>query len=595
MYALRVADNRPPDLQSILARVAELEAELKRKDQIIEALQKRLFGSSSERLDPAQLQLEFDDSVLGKPAAPPETGDEERAPEEPAKNAKRSRRKKADLFPENLAVVIEAVIIPEDVEAHPEQFKEIGEEHHDELDVTRASMFWRRTVRKKFVSKQDRSQAPIVAPAPEPSLPGTLCAPGLAAQIVVDKYCDHLPHYRQEKRLLRQHGAKLGRQTLNTWTHAVARHLAPIGEAIKGELFHARSLQVDETPIAYLSPGHGQTKNGYLWVYRDSGSDRANIHDQDGGTVYYHWQTGRSADCLKDIIRVDEQTKTTEFEGIIQCDGYSAYQALAKRYRGIKLAGCLAHMRRKFYESREQAPQVVQPILRAIQKLYRIERYLKLRDQKVPPECRMLVRLGHSRAIADELYQRILNERQHGQHLPKSKLGEALDYALRQWARFEINLTTGGLELDTNLVENAIRPTKLGAKNYLFFGSVRSRREQRAALHPHRELQAPAARSGNLPCRGDQTPSRTSRSRTSRRTHTASHRHRPPLLRRAEKRRRVKAEKLGTLTLKASESKIKPVSTATSCSTTRSELALPERRALHARTACNGRHQCARQ
>ena len=333
-------------------------------------------------------------------------------------------------------------------------------------------MFWRRTVRKKFVSKQDRSQPPMVDPAPEPSLPGTLCAPGLAAQIVVDKFCDHLPHYRQQKRFLRQHGAQLSRQTLNTWTHAVARHLAPIGEAIKGELFHARSLQVDETPIAYLSPGHGQTKNGFLWVYRDTGADRAN--DQE--TRWRH-PLLRLADRTVDGLPQRNHSRrrrdqTTEFEGIIQCDGYSAYQALVKRYRGIRLAGCLAHIRRKFYEARRQDPEVVLPILRLIQKLYRIERYLRLRDQKIPPECRKLVRLAHSRVLADELYQRIHNERQHGHHLPKSKLGEALDYALGQWAKFEVNLKSGGLELDNNLVENAIRPTKLGAKNYLFFGNA---------------------------------------------------------------------------------------------------------------------------
>lgn len=458
----------PPDLQSILARVAKLEAELKRKDQIIEALQKRLFGSSSERLDPAQLQLEFDDTLLGKPEAPPETGGEVSAPEEPEKNAKRNRRKKADLFPKNLKIVIDEVIVPKEVAAHPQDFKEIGEEHHDELDVVRAAMYWRRKVRKKFVRKTDRSQPPLIAPAPEPSLPGTLCAPGLAAQIVADKFCDHLPHYRQEKRLLRQHGAQLGRQTLNNWTHAVARHLAPIGEAIKAELFHARSLQVDETPIAYLSPGHGQTKNGFLWVYRDVGAETS--HDDDGGTVYYDWQTGRSMDCLKEIIRVDEQTQMTEFKGILQCDGYSAYQALVNRYGGIKLAGCLAHIRRKFYDARKQEPEMVLPILHSIQKLYRIEQHL--RDHKIPPDCKMLVRLARSRPIVNDLHRTIVDQKENGHHLPKSNLGEALNYALGQWEKFELYLHNGDLEIDNNLVENAIRPTKLGAKNYLFFGGA---------------------------------------------------------------------------------------------------------------------------
>ena len=467
-----VPDIDPTDLQKILARLKEVEAkltateadlqatkeDLARKNEIIAALQHRLFGSSSERLDPAQLQLEFDEIVLGKSAPPPETGDEASAPEEAEGKCVRSRRKKAELFPENLKVVIAEVIIPEEVAANPDDWKEIDEEHHDELEVIRPELFWRRKVRKKFVNRHDRSVPPVMAPAPEASLPGTQCGPSLAAQIVVDKYCDHLPHYRQETRMLRQHGAQIGRQTLNAWTHAVAAHLTPIGEAIKEELFEAKCLQVDETPIKYLSPGHGLTKNGYLWVY---------LEPLDG-TVYYDWQTGRSLDCLLEIIGVDEETQTTYWEGIIQCDGYSVYQALVKRYGGIEIAGCLAHIRRKFFEARKQAPEVVLPILREMQKLYRIERHL--RDNKIPPDCRKLVRLARSRPIVEALYQTILEQRT--QHLPKSRLGEALEYALGQWGKFTLCLHNGELEIDNNLVENAIRPTKLGAKNYLFFGSA---------------------------------------------------------------------------------------------------------------------------
>jgi len=447
------------------AELLATKAELARKNEIIAALQQRLFGSSSERLDPAQLQLEFDEIVLGKSAAPLETGDEASAPEEPnpadSKSA-RGRRKKTDLFPENLKVVIADVIIPEEVAANPDDWKEIGEEHHDELEVIRPQLYWRRKVRKKFVSKHDRDQPPVIAPAPESSLPGTLCGPSLAAQIVVDKFCDHLPHYRQSTRMLRQHSAQIGRQTLNFWSHAVAEHLTPIGEAIKDELFHALSLQVDETPIKYLSPGHGQTINGYLWVYLDATAG------DDGGTVYYDWQTSRAHDCLLEIIGLDEETGMTEFKGIVQCDGFSAYQALVKRYGGIKLAGCLAHIRRKFYDARKQSPEVVLPILREIQNLYRIERHL--RDHKIPPDCRKLVRLARSRPIVEALYQTILEQRTA--HLPKSNLGEALEYALAQWDKFIVYLHNGHLEIDNNLVENAIRPTKLGAKNYLFFGSA---------------------------------------------------------------------------------------------------------------------------
>jgi hypothetical protein len=268
----------------------------------------------------------------------------------------------------------------------------------------------------------------------------------------------HLPHYRQAKRLGRRHALKIGRATLNSWTHAVARHLAPAGEAIKSELFEARCLEVDETPIAYLSPGHGRTKNGYLWVYRDAV----------GATVYYDWQLGRGHDCLLDIIGLDEETGTTGFRGTIQCDGYSAYLALVARYGGVKLAGCLAHIRRNFYEARKQAPEVVMPVLLEFQKLYRIEK--QLRDNRAPPACRMLVRLARARPAVEQLKETFLAETPR--HLPKSNLGKALSYALGQWDKFTEYLYDGRLEIDNNLVENAIRPTKLGSKNYLFFGSA---------------------------------------------------------------------------------------------------------------------------
>ena len=459
-------EGAPPDLQSVLDRLEELEAKLEaaqaeiaRKDAIIEALQKRLFGSSSERLDPAQLQLLFGEEVLGKPEPLPEHGGAAPAPEggDEGKGGRR-RRRKADLFPENLKVVVEEVVVPAEVEASPEDWVEIGEEHHDELDITRASMFWRRKVRKKFVSRHDRSRPPVMAPAPEPSLPGTLCAPGLAAKVVVDKYCDHLPQYRQSQRILRRHGAEIGRQTLNAWTHAVAEHLSPVGEAVKAELFEAGCLQVDETPIDYLDPGHGSTRKGYLWVYLDPA----------GGTVLYDWQLGRGHDCLLEIVGLDEDTGMTEFRGTIQCDGYSAYQALVARHGGIRLAGCLAHIRRRFLEASKQAPETVLRILEAIGRLYRIER--QLRASKAPPDCRRLVRLARSRPIVEELEKTIVREKPL--HLPKSAFGEALTYALGQWESFRGYLHDGELEIDNNLVENAIRPTKLGAKNWMFFGGA---------------------------------------------------------------------------------------------------------------------------
>jgi transposase len=424
-------------------------------------LQQRLFGSSSERLDPNQLQLELDALTLGKPEPPPQTGggDESGMEEVDADpKPKRNRRKKADLFPRNLPVIITEVIVPDEVAADPDAYREIGEEYHDELEAERASLYWERQVRKKFVSKTDRSRPPLMEPAPEPSVPGTLCGPNLMAQILVDKYEDHLPHYRQSSRFLRQHQVELRRQTINGWTHAAAAHLSPIGEAIRLTLPEAKVLQIDETPADYLAPGCGKTGQGYLWYYRDA----------ERGTLYCDWQLGRGHECLLDILGLDEENGTTLFSGIIQCDGYSAYRALVARYEGIRLGGCLAHIRRKFFEARQQAPEVVLPILAEIGKLYRIERGLQ--QSNAPPVCRWLVRRARSRPVVEALHRKILGQREA--HLPRSNLGKALNYALNQWEEFLVYLEDGRMEIDNNLIENAIRPAKLGLKNYLFFGSA---------------------------------------------------------------------------------------------------------------------------
>ena len=450
-------ESSPPDLAQLLARIERLEAELARKDRIIAALQQRLFGSKSERLDPAQLDLMFEEALLGKAEPLPDqpAGSEEAAS---SSRGRRSRRTKAELYPRNLRIEIVAELVPGEVQADPAGFREIEPEHHDELEVKRAELYWQRTVRRKFVSVGDRARPPLMEPAPLPTVPGTLIGAGLAAQIVVDKYVDHLPHYRQSARFGRLHGAELSRQTINQWTHAVAAHLKPIGEAIKAELTRASVLQVDETPIDYLSPGHGRTRTGYLWVYLDP----------QRGTVWYDWQLGRGHECLGEILGIEEDSGTARFDGTIQCDGYAAYATFVSRYGGIRLGACLAHIRRKFWEARAEAPETVLPILLAIQRLYEIE--AQLRQSQAPPECRRLARLARGRPIVQELKATLLNRR--SAHLPRSLTGEAFAYALAQWDRFERYLGDGAMEIDNNLVENAIRPTKLGLKNHLFIGAA---------------------------------------------------------------------------------------------------------------------------
>lgn len=447
-------------LSRIREELAAAEREIERKDQIIAALQERLFGSKSERVDPDQYQLEFGEGLLGKPE-PPTPCESEGAPEaEDGRIGKRTekRRSKGDLFPRNLPVVIDEIAVPAEVEVDPGAYVEIGEEHHDELEAVRASLYWRRRTRKKFKRKDDRGSVPVMVTAPEPSVPGTKVSAGLMAMILADKYVDHLPHYRQSDRFLRRFGAELSRQTINRWTHAAAEFLMPVSEAIKAKLREAEVLQIDETPGDYLAPGTGKTGLGYLWYYRDAVA----------GTVYCDWQLGRGHEKMFGMLGFDGAEGSVPFTGTIQCDGYSAYRALEARREGIQLGACLAHMRRKFYEARQQAPQVVMPILELIAKIYRVEDWLR---QSAPPsECRELARRGNARKLVHQLKKRIHTERE--KHFPRSKLGEAIGYALGQWNEFERYLDDGRMEIDNNLIENAIRPAKLGLKNYLFFGSA---------------------------------------------------------------------------------------------------------------------------
>jgi transposase len=466
-----VESGPPCDIENLLARLAGMEKELAalkdentrlkielaRKDKIIAGLQQRLFGSSSEKLDPAQLQLLFDQLLMGKAEPSTEQGDEASAPEGEKSKPARTRRTKAGRFPKNIKILVDQITIPNEVLANPDDWVEIGEEYHDELDVTKAEIFWRRTIRKKYVHKTDKAKPPVIAPAPLPSIPGTLLAPALAAQIIADKYEDHLPHYRQSQRFRRRHDIDIGRQTLNTWTHATARHLAPIDQAIREEILLASELQIDETPIDYLDPGHGSTREGRLWAYRDVAS----------GTCYFDWHAGRGAKCLLEFLGYDEETNTIAYQGAIHTDGYTVYDIVATKH-GLRHAGCLSHTRRKFTDLGCASPEVTVPILLYIQRIYHIER--QTRQTAAPAACRELIRRARSRPIVEELHRFVLEHRQR--YLPGSDIARAIDYTLNQWHKILVCFEDGALELDTNLVENMIRPTKLGMKNWMFFGSL---------------------------------------------------------------------------------------------------------------------------
>jgi transposase len=414
--------------------------------QKIDLLVRRVFGASSEHLDPAQLEL-----LLAPPATATAVATPALQPR-PELSVARSRKERTPRLPDHLPVV-EEIIEPEPVKAQPQAWRCIGQEVSEQLDYEPARFLRRRTIRKKYVHRTEADRAPVIAALPERLLDRSLPAPGLLAQILVGKYCDHLPLYRQEQIFLTRHQVHLPRQTLARWVALAADWLKPIYESIRTGVMGGGYVQVDETPVEYLEPGHGRTKQGYLWTGH-----------RPGGDVFYRWETSRAATCLDNLVPVD-------FTGTLQCDGYSAYRAFAnRRGEAIELAGCWAHVRRKFYEASESAPRPAGWILRQIQHLYRVE--AELRERKAGPQLRAAVRAWQSRPIVERLKRALIQLQTSGRHLPQSLVGTAMDYALGQWPTLEVYLNDGRVEIDNNLVENAIRPTAIGKKNWLFIGQA---------------------------------------------------------------------------------------------------------------------------
>ena len=228
------------------------------------------------------------------------------------------------------------------------------------------------------------------------------------------------------------------------------RLLSGISDVVKRQLQESPYAQLDETPVRYQDPNlPGRCGLGYLWTGLVPGQ-----------CVVYEWHASRAAQCLESLLGEDFAVK-------LQCDGYSAYPAFAKGKADLKLFGCWAHMRRGFFEAKEQAPRIAGWVLNQIRLLYRWEE--ELRQTRAGPVQRQSVRASHHRMVVERLHRALI--KLQSRYLPKSLMGKAIGYAVKQWPVLEPFLEHGEVEIDNNLVENAIRPTALGKKNWLFFES----------------------------------------------------------------------------------------------------------------------------
>jgi transposase len=441
--------------RSIIVAVAPTEVErLKQENDLLRQenalLKRQLFGAKSEKviLDHPDL---FDCSGLD-----PVTEEEVQDNSPPTGRRKSSASPRKPRIPDHLEIR-ETVIIPPEVKANPDLWKPIGSEDHcDRIAFEPGTFYVKRITRPKFVRADcpaDEPNPPVIADLPPQLLDRGVLAPELLAHIAVSKYSDHLPLDRQSKIFGERYGVEISPQTMGNGIELVADWLRPIVDLMSKEQFKSNYFQCDETTIKYLKPNNGKAATGYIWT--------VNVP---GGYTVYHWKRGRGQKCLDQIVPED-------FEGTLQCDGYIGYYSFRNSRPMVTLNGCMAHVRRKFVEALEigQSPTQMRWVVNQMRLLYQIER--RLREMRAGPAKRAAVRCAESVPIMNRIRKALELLKKRPNFRPQTLMGKAVSYALNQWEVLQPWLTNGQIEIDNNLVENKIRPTKLGLKNWLFLGA----------------------------------------------------------------------------------------------------------------------------
>ena len=410
----------------------------------VQQLEKELFGSSSERqLDERLSREQILLSLFPAPAQPAAT---QQVLVRLEANATEPRPRRAP--PAKVLETVTQRIEPEEkVCPHCGQPKcEIGCERTERFEYIPAKLIRQETVRVKLACPCGQGTVSI-APLPAAVIEQGQAGAGLVAQVILSKYDEHCPLYRQQ-----QHFARLGvhfaRQTLCDWVEKAAQWLEPVVRQMKRELLSGEYLQVDETPVRVMDPEiKGRCAMGYLWVAG---------HPQ--GDVIFEFHPGRGKEYAQSLLG--------NFQGYLQRDGYGVYGALARQNPGLIPVGCWSHARRKFVEALEERSEPTTEIVNELRKLYLIERHA--RDQCLDPAGRLKLRQELSAPILMALKPRL--QAILPGCLPKSPLGKAIKYALAEWEALNRYLEDGHLEIDNNLTENAIRPSAVGKKNWLFIG-----------------------------------------------------------------------------------------------------------------------------
>jgi len=440
------AENKDEIIARLRARIESLLCENEQLKQRVSYLCNQLYGRKSEKINPNQLELLLDGIEGNKPEAadPCASEDQSAARKSPRKPRQNRLRRSMDQLP-----VIEERVVAEEVQADPQAYRKIRDEVSERLEVKPAEYFRRRIIREVHQRIDEPGQPPITPPLPKPLLEGSVLSASLLADILDKKYCQHLPFYRQAWILRNAHGLDISRAVLCQWHARGADLLEPLYKLQLARLRACSYLQADETPVDYLDPGGGKTKRGYFWT----------IYNPTQG-VLYQWHCGRGRECLEELLLSEPAGR---FRGHLQCDAYTVYQSLSADQQSITLVSCLAHIRRKFKDALSYQPRYAAWVLKQIGRLYAVE--AELRRDMADAAQRVERRRKSSRPIYRWLKRAMVGIRAHPSVLPSSPLGKALNYALHQWDLLAACFDHGELEIDNNLVENCMRPLKLGA-NY---------------------------------------------------------------------------------------------------------------------------------
>ena len=412
------------------------------------------YGPGSEKLNDAQLQLlDLEPGVSDAEVQ----AESQREPLPPAPERQQKKRKHPGR--QELSAKLERV--ERVIACTPEQCTckvcgqakaVIGYDVSEQLDVKPAQYFVLVTKREKRACKHCEEGGVVAAPVPERIIEKSLVSDRVVIDTLVAKYRDHLPLYRQSAILEREAGVEIGRATLGGWVMRVGELLIPIVDVMRRELLGGSYIQADETPVdVQLHDGRGQNHQAYLWQY-----------GQPGGGVVFDFCLGRGREGPKEFLG--------QFEGLLQTDGYAAYD----RVGGPQLvhAGCWAHARRKFFDAVKLNPNdaVATRIVKRIDELFGIDAVA--REENLDHAARHVLRLEKAKPLVETIRGEV--EAARDACLPASALGKAAHYTLAQWKKLTRFLEHAELELSNNLAENSMRPVALGRKNWIHVGSQKA-------------------------------------------------------------------------------------------------------------------------